>query len=542
MVTMNKIPKEKPILILIIATSFGEADWILPVLSFLKKQHTEWEIVTVFGSSEVYQSVTEQSALAHLFHEISSINIAQNQINQLFTENIDANQVKIILKDYNKDEWAPFKWQIASQCPGALLVNFPHSTYFYSNKETDKVQAAADPDGWSLHDIFLLSSENDIPHWSQHVATNKIKVCGHPRYDVWWRDNLLTSKLFIDSKEAEAAKTAERVFFHISRGDHPHYLDRSDYEYLIKSICEQVFSIPGSLLLIKPHPRQDIIDLHNLLKAYDPDRYIISHLHLMQLASLAQVIISFWSSGILDTLAVNKPVIEFWRFNDKHNWRKKTGGEKTSIYRELGLACPANTERELKEALLSMLSNPEPFVQKQGDAFKIHCKVTDNASRTTVNCLLSELEKKEMEYEKKINTPAFKTIIDQQIISGERLIEQNALEKAAQYFEVLNAWYPDNARIVNNYGVATYLLGNIQEAENIFLENLASHPENIDTAVNLVDLFLSRGLDDKALQIVMDYLSSAPTKSAKQEMEQMAVIRPFTESQLQAITSALANM
>ena len=539
---MHTIPKEKPVLLLIIATSFGEADWILPVLSCLKQQHPEWEIITVFGSREAYQNVAEKSSLANLFLKISSLNIVQDQINHLFKQIIDANQVKIILKDYNKDEWAPFKWQIASQCPRALLVSFPHSTHIYTNKDANPVQAATDPDTWSLHDTFLLSSAHDVPEWSEKIAIQKIKTVGYPRYDTWWKKQIIGEDQFIASKEAVAASNSDKVVFYISRGDHPHYLDRPDYEYLVNSICKQVFSIPGSLLLIKPHPRQDINDLHNLLKEYDPDRYIISHLHLMQLASLSHVVISSWSSGILDTLAVNKPVIEFWRFNDKHNWRKKTGGEKTSIYRELGLACPANTEKELKEALLSMLSNPEPFVQKQGKAFRIHCKVKDNASRTTVNCLLSELEKKEREYEKKIKTPAFKTIIDQQIIAGEGLIEQNALKKAAQYFEVLNTWYPDNAKIVNNYGVATYLLGNLQEAENIFLENLTAHPDNIDTAVNLVDLFLSRGFNEKALQTVMNYLSSAPTKRAKQEMAQMAVARSFTESQLKLIKSALADI
>ncbi|MBU0908619.1 MAG: hypothetical protein KJ717_03560, partial [Proteobacteria bacterium] len=104
-----------PVLMLIVATSFGEVDWILPVLSAFKKKNPQWQIMTLFGHKEIFESLVHNRAIYKEFAAISSLNIVPREIDLFLSRNISPDQVKIILKDFNEDEYAPYKIYLESR-------------------------------------------------------------------------------------------------------------------------------------------------------------------------------------------------------------------------------------------------------------------------------------------------------------------------------------------------------------------------------------------------------------------------------------------
>ncbi len=146
---------------------------------------------------------------------------------------------------------------------------------------------------------------------------------------------------------------------------------------------------------------------------------MFSDLHLMQLSELSDVVISAKSSGIIDALAVDKPVIEFYRFSDTDpNLRKTHDGSYTSIFREVGLALGANTSKELGILIKSALIRKDECWKRQQQAFRDICKPTENATLAVIKCLVTELKKKQefmlKQASSSIQNPAFFSTIPNQ--------------------------------------------------------------------------------------------------------------------------------
>ncbi|MEW6428692.1 MAG: hypothetical protein AB1568_11735 [Thermodesulfobacteriota bacterium] len=495
-----------PVIILTVSKSFGEVDWILPVLVHLKEHHPGWRIITLFGHKLIHDFLLLNPALYREFARISSLNIVPQEIPSLFRDEIDASQVRIILKDYNEDQYCPFKNELERYCPHALVVSYPHSNHIFSNRATDPLRHCAAPDAYSYHDYFLLCSEHDLPYWSAYVDMAKIRTFGYPRYDSWWMERLLRDPGFVGGAEYRRAKTAARVFFHISRGAHPTYLDQGDYEYLLRSTLEEVLSYDDSLLLIKAHPRQDIDHLNRLLSGYDRSRWMVSGLHLLQLASLADVVISGWSSGILDALAVGRPVIEFWRFSGKDpDCRADTDGRPTTIYRELGLARPADSREELAALLREAVAEPDgdPWL-RQRQAFRRLCKETDTASAAIAAFLLEEAGRRGREED---SDPGARpdALIETMIDHLTLLAEGGQEERAGQWLDFMIGQFPDDHRVLNNHGVLLFNRGDCNGAVDALVASLNRAPDYQEAAVNLAQILLALDRADDAAAIVLSF-------------------------------------
>lgn len=507
----GKKPEKPPVILLIVSTSFGEVDWILPVLVAFKETHPDWQLISLFSHPQLWQNLQQNPILFAEFTKISGLNILPHEIDTLFASKIEPEQVKIILKDYNKDEYAPCKSYLADKCPQALLVNFPHSRHIYSNRDLDAIGNPVEPEDWSRHDLFLLDSENDIPYWSNHVLLEKIRTFGYPVYDSWWIKRLLAAPEFLQSPEARRAKAAGEVFFYISRGEHSHYLSQEDYEYLLRSLCEEVFARENAFLLIKAHPRQDLQELERLLAPYDRGRWLISGLHLLQLASLADVVISGWSSGILDALAVGKPVIEFWRFGGKDPLCRKTSeGQFTTIYRELGLAAPANNREELRELLDSALQGSESEVwQGQQAAFLRHCKESDTASQAVANALFEEAKIREAALMQRKETTSNAALITAMLDYMTGLAEQGEDARVGQWLDFLRHQFPEDLQVQNNLGVFLFNRGEFTAAVEQLIQCYQAEPTSRETAVNLAHILLLLERTQEASNVVVDFCRNA---------------------------------
>ncbi len=293
------------------------------------------------------------------------------------------------------------------------------------------------------------------------------------------------------------------------------------------------------MLLIKHHPRQDTNKLIQSLEPYDHSRWMISYLHLFQLCKLSDVVISTWTSGTLNSLAVGKPVIEFWIFgNNNPLWRRSPDGTKTSIYRELGLAIPANTSEELGILLESAINKNDDCWDKQLEAFDTHCGFETNASVKIVNCLLEEVEKKSSgkrntSYQKKLDE-----LLADQIAYGENLIEKGEIDKALEYFELLGNQNPHDGRVFNNIGVLEYNKGNIDSAIRNFKISLDNNPVYVDAAINIVDVLLAQRKSKEAMKVIIDFLSNSSNKN-KEGLFNLSLSRPFSDEQFLQLQQAM---
>ncbi len=533
------MPKQ-PVLIWIVATSFGEVDWLLPVMAAFHKRNPEWKIVTLFGHQIVYQSLIQNSELYDEFAKISSLNIYPQEIDALFAEDIAPEQVRIILKDFNQDEYSHFKRQVEDRCPEALRVSYPHSIYIYSNLTSERITAPVDPDAYSRHDVFLLSSPNDIPYWSKHVDPKKIRAFGYPVFDEWWQEQMLASPHFIESAEKKLAERGGKVFFHVSRHPNPVYLSEKDYHYLIQTMLKEVFAYDDSVLIIKHHPRQDITSFVKLLEPYDPSRWMFSGFHLTQLASIADVVISFWASGIFNSLAVGTPVIEYYRYGDRNpEWRLLPGGERTSIYRELGMAAPANTPEELKKCIQSALEGTDPIWDFQLRAFAHHCMLNENSSDAVAQCLLDELKKKDT-----LRGLTVKMTVDPVGEGIEQVVElvgNGESDKAGELLVEMAGQYPKDPRVFNCQGVFLFNQGDFIGAVDSLVTSLNLNPQYYEAGANLVHVLMEIEKEKDALDVVISFHSNNPNEVVRTSFL-MQLKDQLTEEQFLQIHEGIGRM
>ncbi|MDA8134469.1 MAG: hypothetical protein M0T82_07585 [Desulfobacteraceae bacterium] len=535
----KKITSDNPILILTVATSSGEIDWILPVLTLFLKKKADWRLITVFGHKSIFDRIKHTNQkLFREFMSVSSLNIVPQEIDTLFSKEINSERVKIIFKDFNNDEFAPFKTQIEKHCSDALLVSYPHSSYIYSVMGKDPISICQNPDAYSKHDIFLLGSENDIPYWSEFVNTKKIRTLGTPRYDSWWLKNFIEDPDLTSSEEFQKAQKADKVFFWIGRGVHPHYLSRNDYEYLLKSMADVIFSYNNPLLIIKPHPRQDIDELFKLLSTYDHNRYLVSGLHLLQLSHISDVVISAWSSGALDALAMKKPVIEFWRFGGRDPLCRKTlGGNYTTIYRELGLVAAADTREDLDSLLQFALKDPHnPVWTSQVEAFNRICKSTDQVSEKIVKTLEEELVKRsDLKTVPIIQTDGNDQaeLIEKMIEFITSLVEMGLNKRAKLWLDFLEDQFPDNVRILNNVGIFLFNQGDVNPAVDRLVKCIDLSPSYYEAIVNLIQILLITERAADAIEIVVSYYLKTPEEEKKKFLQALA--EQLTEQQFMLI-------
>lgn len=500
-----------PVIILIVSKSFGEVDWILPVLAAFRERHPEWRVITLFGHKLIHDFLALNQTLFAEFRKLSALNIVPQEIPSLFRDTISPEQVKIILKDYNEDQYCPFKAEVAGYCPQALVVSYPHSNHIFSNRATDAVRRCPEPDAYSGHDLFLLCSEHDIPYWSGYVDVARIRTFGYPRYDSWWLKGMRDAPGLAGSEEYRRAQRASKVFFYISRGAHSVYLSQADYEYLLRSTVEEALRHEGSLLLIKAHPRQDMEDLNRLLADYDPARWLVSGLHLMQLCSLAEVVISGWSSGILDALAVGRPVIEFWRFSGHDpDCRMLPDGRPTTIYRELGLVRAAETPEELRVLVDSALREQDGQAwQTQRAAFQHHCKQTDTAAQDVAACLYNEAARKQEAVPRHGATASTAGVVAAMIDYMTALAGQGEEARVEEWLAFLRGQFPEDPQVLNNLGVFLFNRGEFVAAVAQLTESLRRDPAARETAVNLAHILLLLGRVAEATEVVVAFYRNA---------------------------------
>ena len=388
-------PYQKKTILVLIHQYWSEVDWILPVLLELK---TQWRIVVLFSHqwTAIQEKLIDNDVLEMELKKIADKiiylgNDFMLQESQVLLSVIGNEDVRVVL---TLPMTSLLTESVFTIFPEAKIILFPHGPRIFINQVFSSYR---NHNLWEKlhfnHDLILDDYQMSVARTNQYMYDAKICIVGTARHDKKWVDILLSNEIFHNSEEIKYAKKFKKVYLFIDTGIHG-YIGMTPidiFSYVFRSVLNVVFKEKDSCLLIKPHPSQRMsYDLYNSeIKKYG-ERAMISNLHVMQLSSIADMVISLNSSAILDVLAVGKPVIEFQPLCQiAESVNINCNGRLLSTTSYLGLTPHALSKDDL-EILLHNYFNENasnPIWKRQQDSFRSLCSLNNNASQKAANVI-----------------------------------------------------------------------------------------------------------------------------------------------------------
>jgi len=352
--------------LVLISNYWCEVQWVLPVLIKMKELEPSLKLCVAFSNPDIWFRRDRNLGVAHRLDEVVDSYVIGAPVG------LDPNRVRFVMRDYSRA--SPFREKVCADCKGAKMVVYPHSTI------VDIAQPAKPwsyPDRWKIntlaHDLMLVATKYDVESWGFRIPSPNLKAIGFPKFDDWWIRTLTTSLELLNSKEYKIASKYKAVMW-VTRGPNLDlsrhvYFPEAVHDYLVRSTAEVVLEDPDNFLIIRPHPQQDAKSLQglaNLLGGHD--RWMITNLQPMQIASIAGISITMWTSCIFDSLAVGTPTIEFCQYPTGHGgYMILDDGNIGSTYTYLGVTLPVSTKEELKAAFYG--SDYRELYQKEYENF-----------------------------------------------------------------------------------------------------------------------------------------------------------------------------
>ncbi len=406
----NHSTTPSPVALAYFRSRWGEVDGYLPVLHKFKTHHPGWRMIAIIASERMSNTVKDQPFLYNELKQTVDTLIRlnpqpSNRTNRIFYRKwvskvaswyhrkcvrlswrhifnyLKNEKIELIFKDHGSDN--NFLLQLQSIHP-AKCVSTPHGTGIFlepSEANHRKLKNAK-------IDLFLAGDPIEIPTFQKTIpSTTTIQAVGRPRYDRWWIEHLVQLPVFRSSEEYKLAHENNRVFLFTTRGPSASFFPTEVFEYLVKTVAEITLREPNTLLLIKPHPQQDLKFIKSTMAQYDSNSWRISSLQTMQLAQISDFVISMVSSVILDAVAVGKPTVEFFQYvKGQHYFLKDEDGKTVSSYSQLGMVATAERKDQL-EALIEDYFNsndrPEQW-EEHRQRTKEFLKLNNNASSRAI--------------------------------------------------------------------------------------------------------------------------------------------------------------
>ncbi len=342
--------QNQPIILVLFYASIGEVDWLLPVLCKLKEIHPEFAIVALI------HPIIQQKLVEASFHFARLQSVAHvlpcSETNPL--ARIDTNNIVLFLRSDDPD--VALHRELRNQIHSNIEVVFPSGTAIITRRTDDLAEIARYYANSSTdtqigyqslrkaHQLWLTTSPELEPMALQFSTPDRIVHAGCTRYDPWWIDESLHDPALTNSREMIFSNSASRRILLITRGPHRLYHKTEDYQFVMRQLADLIATLPDTVTIIKPHPRQDQAELEHWFDAVPKNKWMMSHLSLTQLASLTDGVISMFSSGVMDALAVGVPVVEYYRYPQDGQvleFRQLADGRRGSIYEALGLVANA---------------------------------------------------------------------------------------------------------------------------------------------------------------------------------------------------------
>ena len=334
--------------------SEGELHVGLPIIYELKKVDNNLNVVFVFEKKSSYDNL--HISYKKLIDEMGVVKVGMQYLIPLALKTI--NQKTILMTCTNGHTTGSFFMD-------RILLNsrmtFFHHAYAFAGIEPLANMSSRQETFNQIYSsscrepVVFLNRENDRSFYLQlGFKEDSFFISGFPGYSQEWLSILQRhmggTSGFTDTRFSKVVLVAMRDM-------HASYLTKENFEYQLDAIFWIAEKLPHYQFILKPHPRQKNL---NLLKERSDDlaskNVIIRYESILFLTSLCDIVVSYWSSAIVDAVAVGKPVIEFHRHKVYHPQLVKIeNNQLVSIYSKLGF-CETYTE---KEDVLNFLQNSE---------------------------------------------------------------------------------------------------------------------------------------------------------------------------------------
>jgi len=345
--------------------SMGEVDWLLPVLTRMREKAPEVKILALIGDAHLQAELQRSDffrkrldAVADVYHH------GRDHLSSRYCPK----EIGLVLKTDDPEDAVAEAYR--RRLPHAPVATFPSGTAILTLEDDtpDHVDAYFTALAQSLGqdvragyrpvDLCLVTSPHVVPYYRHVLPDAELRVVGSPRYDDWWVREMREDPGLAGSIEAEFVRRHTSTLLAVVRGPHWLYLDEADHDALLTGLVDAVRRHRDFGAIIKPHPRQDPRQLAVWLRGLGAEGFMISHRPLLQLAHLADLTVNMFSSGVLDSLRVRTPAVEYYRYHDRQPVlefrRDREGaseGRMVSIYERLGLVENVETAEGLAHAL-----------------------------------------------------------------------------------------------------------------------------------------------------------------------------------------------
>lgn len=326
------------------------------------------------GVRSLFRTNLKKMTYLWTFYEFIMGLLTERKWSFLFKYSGSPSNIKVILEDHTKQ--SKFQIFMRKKCPDAQVILYPHATSLYINDLVDDTLI----NNKTAHTMLLSSSL--AMGWAKNKYPNVKfrRVVGFSRYDRWWIDALLLDGTYANAIERELTQKFSRIFTFFTHDFHPIVLPYDAFKYFMRSVADVIFSYNNSCMIIKPHPRQDVHILESLLQGYPSERWVITNMQALQASALAHFVVAMWSSTILDALAVDKPVVEFFDHTKNPRAILRADGRKCSEYGCLGLSIPADTKEELQRLIDDYFSATPSSIWKDQKKTALDILKLDNQS------------------------------------------------------------------------------------------------------------------------------------------------------------------
>jgi hypothetical protein len=247
-------------------------------------------------------------------------------------------------------------------------IIFPHGTEIF----TESIPITANYFG----DMLLVSSNKMKAFYSERFKGLPSFIIGIPRYDVKWLDRIINC-----TNHSKAINSKFQILF-ITRGVHPTDLSNDDFNCLVNSIFSICNESDDIELLIRNHPRYPKMELLKILSNYPNLKYRFEDSDLVILKDEINLVVSMWSTMILDSLVLNLPVIEFFRCGNRREWLKNDFGESITGYEKNGIAISAKTREDLSKYINETKGGNYAIYHSIFENFKVMYNIKNSINKT----------------------------------------------------------------------------------------------------------------------------------------------------------------
>lgn len=392
-------------------SSWGEVDWILPVLYKLKERDPGIQIFSMFEDDFLYVEKRNNITTSRLLHEVSDdvffparfsgiptfasqvtsrdyVNMKQRAVTSALMENLGGRKIDLILRDYAQDyAYQEFVFRF---CPDAKIVAYPHGA---AVEMLDPARAHEDNYPPFRHDVLMLTNPYCAELWRNRPWVGEIRQVGYPCLDEWWMKKLLQES-GDGLLEGGVPKQEDFVILMPTRGIHPDNLEEPTRKNLLEPLVDFIKRRPDIFLIVKPHPRENTRELLRYFSNLPQERWGIWKGSLIEALDQCDLVASFYSGSVLFALAMQKPAIEYFQYPRLlAEFHRETDGTVLSTYRKLGVAIPADTIKQLEDLVDLYRTDPHNSIWlEQQRAFRKLRDETCDYSSLASDVILSMID------------------------------------------------------------------------------------------------------------------------------------------------------